>query len=106
MNGIFCLSPREAEVFSFILKMDSDWRPRSDSDFKNVLNTSNRRFLVKECNLNKSNLSRMVIDIAEKGLLIKNEHGGYEVPSKIAIEPDVKLIEIVFTLEVDDERTR
>ncbi len=106
MNGYFGLSKREAEVYSFIVKLDAEWRPASDKDFKDVLSTSNRRLIIRECNINKTNLSRLIIDFRNKGLLISNTSGGYEVPERIALQPDEKIIETVFTFEVvSDEGT-
>jgi len=106
MNGIFGLSKREAEIYSFILKIDSEWRPISSNDFKNILSTTNRRLIIRECNINKTNLSRLIIDLRNSGLVELNVDGGYEIPSSIALSPDNKLIEVVFTLEVaSDEGT-
>ena len=107
MNGIFGLSKREAEVYSFIMKLDTEWKPLSDNDFKDVLSTSNRRLIVKECNINKTNLSRFISELKEKALLSANEQGGYEIPSAISLDFYDKVIEIVFTLELfEDEGTR
>lgn len=100
MNGIFGLSKREAEVYSFMLKLDAEWRPASSKDFKNILSTSYRRLIVRECNINKSNLSRLILELRNKGLLSINEDGGYEIPSMISINLDDPIIEVVFTLEL------
>jgi len=100
MNGIFGLSKREAEVYSFMLKLDAEWRPASSKDFKNILSTSYRRLIVRECNINKSNLSRLILELRNKGLLSINEDGGYEIPSVISINLDDPIIEVVFTLEL------
>ena len=100
MNGIFGLSKREAEVYSFVIRLDSEWRPASEKDFKDILSTSNRRLVIRECNINKTNLSRLIIDLKRKGLLTQNTQGGYEVPSSISIDLSSKVTEVVFTLEV------
>ena len=106
MNGVFGLSKRESEVYSFVLKLDSEWHPVSDRDFKNVFSTSNRRLIVRECGINKTNLSRFISVLKNKGLITVNPDGGYEIPSSIAIDLNDKIIEIVFTLEViGDEGT-
>ena len=107
MNGIFGLSKREAEIYSFILKIDSEWKPLSDKDFKNILSTSNRRLVIRECNINKTNLSRLIVELKNSGLLEVNENGGYEIPSSLAVDLRDGIIEVVFTLEViKDEGTR
>jgi biotin operon repressor len=106
MNGYFGLSKREAEIYSFIVKLDSEWRPVSDKDYKDILSTSNRKLIIRECNINKTNLSRLIIDLRNRGLVVFNADGGYELPSKLAINPSEKIIETVFTFEVvDDEGT-
>jgi len=105
MNGIFGLSKREAEIYSFILKLDTEWKQASDLDYKDVLSTSNRRLIIRECNINKTNLSRLIIQLRNEGLLEFNKYGGYEIPSSIAIDLSDKLVEVVFTLELsEDER--
>ena len=102
MNGIFGLSKREAEVYSFILKLDTEWTPASDLDYKDILSTSNRRLIIRECNINKTNLSRMIIQLRKEGLVELNQYGEYEIPSSIAIDLTDNIIEVVFTLEVSD----
>mgnify|MGYP001574383299 FL=1 len=107
MNGIFGLSKREAEVYSFILKIDNEWRSLSDKDYKNILSTSNRRLIIRECNINKTNLSRLIVALKNNGLLEVNENGGYEIPSSIAVDLRDGIVEIVFTLElIKDEGAR
>lgn len=107
MNGYFGLSKREAEVYSFMLMLDTEWKPLSDRDYKNILGTTNRSLIIRECNINKTNLSRLVASLKEKGLLINNTHGGYEIPSDISIDSNALIIETVFTFEIiDDEGTR
>lgn len=107
MNGIFGLSKREAEIYSFMLKIDNEWKSLSDKDFKNILSTSNRRLIIRECNINKTNLSRLIVELKGSGLLEVNENGGYEIPSSIAIDLKEGVIEVVFTLEIiKDEGTR
>jgi hypothetical protein len=102
MNGIFGLSKREAEVFSFILKLDTEWRPISDKDFKDVLSTGNRRLIIKECNINKTNLSRFIIALRDKGLITTNQYGGSEIPEAIAIDLSNGIVEVTFTLELSE----
>jgi len=100
MNGIFGLSKRETEVYSFMVKLDTEWHPVSEKDFKNILSTSNRRLIIRECNINKTNLSRFIAVLKGKGLVTVNQNGGYEIPSSIAIDLHNKIVEVVFTLEV------
>lgn len=106
MNGIFGLSKREAEIYSFMVMLDSEWRPLSDTDYKDILSTSNRRLIIRECNIQKTNLTRFINILKHKGLLHTNEHGGHEIPSAIALNIENDIVEIVFTLETDgNDRT-
>ena len=101
MNGIFGLSKREAEIYSFMVMLDSEWRPLSDTDYKDILSTSNRRLIIRECNIQKTNLTRFVNILKHKGLLYINKQGGYEIPQPIALDIENDIVEIVFTLETD-----
>lgn len=103
MNGYFGLSQREAEIYSFIVRLDTEWRPASDKDFKDVFSTSNRRLIIRECNIGKTNLSRLIVELRRKGLIVYNAQGGNELPGKLAINPNDKIIETVFTFEVVDD---
>lgn len=107
MNGYFGLSKREAEVFSFIVKLDTEWTPKSDKDYKDILSAGYRKLIIRECNINKTNLSRLILDLKDKGLIITNKDGGDELPPNLALNKDDKIIETVFTFEItDDEGTR
>ena len=107
MNGYFGLSKREAEVYSFIVKLDSEWKPLSEKDYKNILSTTNRKLIIRECNINKTNLSRLIIDFRNKGLIIINVDNGYEIPFDLTLDSNARIIETVFTFEVmDDDGTR
>jgi len=107
LNGYLGLSKREAEIFSFIVKLDTEWQPKSGLDFKDVLSTSNRKLIIRECNINKTNLSRFIAVLKVKGLISTNKNGGYELPAKLTIDSDTRLIETLFTFEIiEDEITR
>lgn len=107
MNGYFGLSKREAEVYSFIVKLDSEWSAKSDKDFKDILSSTYRKLIIRECNINKTNLSKLIIDFRNKGLIATNKDGGSEIPNNIALDINEKIIETVFTFEViEDEGTR
>jgi hypothetical protein len=103
MNGYFGLSKREAEIYSFIVELDSKWVPISGKDYKDILSTTNRKLIIRECNINKTNLSRLIIQLRNEGLIELNEHNGYELPSSLALDLNEKIFEIVFTFEIEDE---
>ena len=103
MNGILGLSKRETEVYSFMMKLNTEWQPRSDKDFKDIISTENRRLIIKECNINKTNLSRFIMQLKGMNLLIVNADGGHEIPSTLSIDLSDKIIEVVFTLDFSDD---
>ena len=103
MNGYLGLSKREAEVYSFIVKLDTEWHPVSDKDFKDVFSTTNRKLIMRECNISKTNLSRLVIKLINNGLIVLNSDNGYGLPSNLALNISDKIIETVFTFEIIDD---
>lgn len=100
MNGYFGLSKREAEVYSFIVKLDSEWKPISDKDIKDVLSTTNRKLIIRECNINKTNLSRLVAKLIDQGLIVYTADHCYELPSAIALDISSGIVETTFTFEI------
>ncbi len=107
MNGYFGLSKREAEVYSFIVKLDSEWKPISDKDIKDVLSTTNRKLIIRECNINKTNLSRLVAKLIDQGLIVYTADHCYELPSAIALDISSGIVETTFTFEiVNDDGAR
>jgi len=103
MNGYLGLSKREAEVYSFIVKLDTEWHPISAKDTKDILSTTNRKLIMRECNISKTNLSRLVIKLINESLIILNSDNGYELPSKLALNISDNIIETVFTFEIIDD---
>lgn len=100
MNGYFGLSKREAEVYSFIVKLDSEWKPISDKDIKDVLSTTNRKLIIRECNINKTNLSRLIAKLIDQGLIVYTADHCYELPSAIALDISSGIVETTFTFEI------
>jgi len=109
MNGIFGLSPREAEVYSLLLKINDSVNNSGLSKFKmNILNTENRRIIMRECNITKTNLSRQIIKFKELGLVRYDEATNiYYIPDYVAPKfASGHTVEITFTLStVSDEQT-
>jgi len=109
MNGVFGLSKREAEVYSLLLRLNHTIISSGLNKFKvNILNTDNRRIIMKEKNISKTNLSRQIIKFKETGLLKYDPvENTYEIPEYVA--PTFvggHTIEITFTLStIPDEST-
>ena len=109
MNGIFGLSPREAEVYSLLLKINDSVVNSGLNKFKmNVLNTENRRVIMRECNITKTNLSRQIIKFKELGLVKYDDVTSiYYIPDYIAPKFEGgHTIEVTFTLTtIQDDQT-
>lgn len=86
-----------------LLKIDESWEPTFDDDYKNVLSTDNRKMLIKQSGMNKSNLTIYAKSLMEKGCLRKNEGGGYEVNPILKPTPVGDIVEYVFTLDMEEK---
>jgi hypothetical protein len=103
LNGVSELSPRQMQIFSILLKVDSEWRPILDNDTKNILNPIVRKAIMKDTKINKNNLSRYIAELKDKGLLVENDQGGYEIKSGLRPMEQDNVLNIIFTLIIEDE---
>jgi hypothetical protein len=103
MNGLLGLSQREIQILSLLIKIDLSWKPRSVNDVKNVLSTDNRRLIMKETMIKKTNLSKYIAEFKTKGLLIKNNSNGYEVLPDILPHLENNRVEVIFKLELNEK---
>jgi len=102
MQGLINLTEREKQLLLLLIKIDQDWEPSFDIEYKNVLSTDNRKVLTQEANMNKANLTMYSKSLFRKGCLVKNDQGGTEV-NPILIPEDVgKIVEYSFTLDILD----
>jgi DNA-binding MarR family transcriptional regulator len=95
LNGVLQLSPREAEVFSFILQKDST------GSSLNINTKEIRTEIIKTYNISEANLSRYLGVIKEKGLIIRGQTGKWVVND--LVRPIVKdnVFELKFVLEIE-----
>lgn len=109
MNGVFGLSKRETEVYSLLLKLNDTIKNSALNKFKvNILNSENRRIIMKECNITKTNLSRQIMKFKDIGLIRYDvESNTYQIPDYVSpIFIGGHTIEITFTLTtLPDEST-
>lgn len=102
LNGNLYLTDRELEVFSFLLEFDVGWEPRVKGEVKNIIATDFRRIIIKEMRIYKTNLSKYLKQLKEKGLIMETEEGGVVVsPMFIPEEKDGK-IEVSFVLDFNE----
>ena len=92
INGVLELSPRELEVFSFLLVKDSE-------GVSNVNHKDIRTELIKKFSITAPNLSHYLATLKEKGLIVRGEKGWV---INDVIRPIIKdgVFELRFILEV------
>lgn len=104
MNGILQLSYRESEILSLLMMIDMEWQPLVPAEYKNVLSTDNRRKVMAETRINKNNLSKYAAMFKDKGLVVKNEKGGWEISKKLLPVVKNNVIDITFLLEIENDK--
>ena len=101
LNGLLNLTPREVDVLVAMIKIDTQWTPRTSSDVKNILSTDSRRLILKESNMGKSNFSKIVNKLISISLLVLSTDNKYIVNELLKPKMDSKgKIEIRFVLDV------
>ena len=102
LNGEMDLSPRELEILSILLKIDTEWHPILEHDHKDILSTDNRRRIMREAIVNKNNLSKYISELKDKRYLYLNKDNGWEIAPLLALPEIVNnILEVTFTLEYD-----
>ncbi len=79
INVLFNLSNRETDVLALLMELDYNWH---NDKFKNILDTSSRKYVMKETYVNKSNLSRYIASFKDKGIL-STTPDGWEISKKV-----------------------
>jgi hypothetical protein len=102
LNGTLELTEREKQVLYVLIQLDMAWSPTFKNDYKNILSTDSRRLIMKETNVHKANLVKYINKFKIKGLVIKNEQGGWEINPVIVTPPVGGIVEIAYTIEIDD----
>lgn len=87
LNGILNLTNRELELLSTLVKLDVEYQKLPGIE-KNVVNTVNRRFIIKHLKITRDNLSRYLKRFRKNGLLIKGKVDNEQYVNKILI-PEV-----------------
>jgi hypothetical protein len=103
LNGLLDLTPREIDVLATLIKIDLSWVMRSSSEIKNIISTDNRRLVMKDTNMNKSNFTKAINKFKSMRLLVASPEGGVVINEllKPAIDPKNK-VEITFILDLND----
>lgn len=76
INVLFNLSNREMDVLALLIELDASWH--SDK-FKDILDTSSRKYIMKETYVNKSNLSRYISIFKDRKIIVPIGDDGWEI---------------------------
>jgi hypothetical protein len=94
------------EIFGILLKINDNWRPLLPTDTKNILTSATRKAIMKETRVNKNNLSKYLSILKDKGLIVKNVHGGWEIHEMFVPNTEDNVVRINFTIGIEDEEKR
>jgi hypothetical protein len=102
INVLFNLSNRELDILSLLIELDYSWHT---DKYKDILDASSRKYIMRETYVNKSNLSRYVSILKDKNILVKNSDDGWEVNKRFipVIENNHFIITFNIGLEEDNK---
>lgn len=101
LNGLLDLTPREIDVLVEMIKIDISWVPRTPLEVKNILSTDNRRLILKETHMGKSNFAKIINKLISIKLLVLSTDTKYVINELIKPKIDSKgKVEIRFVLDV------
>lgn len=103
INGTIELTEREKQVLLTLIQLDEEWRPAFEADYKDVMSTDSRKAVMRETHLHKANLVKYSKVLKDKGLLIENTQGGWEVNPLLTTKPVNNILEITYTIELENE---
>jgi hypothetical protein len=101
LNGLLDLTPREMDVLIAMVKLDIEWIPRTPTEIKNIISTDNRRLILKECNMGKSNFTKVLNKLISIKLLVLSTDGKYVINELLKPKADHNnKINVRFVLDV------
>ena len=101
LNGLLDLTPREMDVLIAMVKLDIEWIPRTPTEVKNIISTDNRRLILKETNMGKSNFTKVLNKLISIKLLVLSTEGKYVINELLKPKIDDKgKVHIRFVLDV------
>jgi hypothetical protein len=83
-----------------MIKIDNAWVPRTPTEIKNILSTDNRRLVLKETNMGKSNFTKIINKLIAIRLLVLNKDSKYVINELLKPAIDKGKIELKFILDV------
>jgi hypothetical protein len=101
LNGVLELSPRELEVFSFLLLKDSENDPGLHTyKDRNINIKPIREQLMAKLKISEANLSRYLGTLKTKGLIVRGQTG-WVINDLVRPIVNNKVFELKFVLEVE-----
>lgn len=103
LNGILDLTDRELELLATLVDIDVN-TPKTPEVSKNVISTSNRKYIRKLLGITPDNLSRYIAKFKERGFLVKGKIED-EVMVNKALVPEVigDRIQVTIILRINKE---
>lgn len=98
INVLFNLSNREMDILALLMELDYQWH---NDKFKNILDTSSRKYIMKETYVNKSNLSRYIATFKDRGIITPISDG-WEINKKIKPTIIEGVLGITFNINIED----
>jgi len=101
LNGKLHFSPRETQILEILMRIDVDWNPKFEGQFKNIIDRDVRKYIMAETFVNKNNLSMYIKNMKEKRLLIPTVGKGWQInPVFLPKVDDNNKINVAFELHV------
>jgi len=107
LNGILGLTEREMKVLTLLMDLDKNYVKLDKQEPKNIANTVNRRYLLRVLNMTRDNLSTVLKNLVDKGVLTKKDKDSLEVSKAVMPEiiGDRVQITLIMKLKQNDEHT-
>jgi len=96
INVLFNLSNREMDILALLIELDYNWHT---DKYKNILDSSSRKYIMQESRVNKSNLSRYISLFKEKRIIVENNNG-WEIRNKFVPTIEDNKLVILFNLNL------
>lgn len=100
LNGLLQLTSKESEVLALLLHLDHKREEEGATKASmDILSTDNRKFIMSEMNLKKSNLSKYISRLKGKGVILQDGNG-YYINSLFIPDVSGNISETVFILDL------
>ena len=83
------------------MKLDAGWKPILGVNNKDILSTDHRKVIMETTGITKTNLVKYLKDFKERGLILQNSLGGYEVNNLFMPKETGGIVEVTFTLDTE-----